>query len=61
MEQQLLVICRKFIKDQAIRAPESVYQMDNVIEAAPELIEQICNLVGYWDDDTQSILVRAVD
>ena len=57
MEQQLLVICRKFLADQKIRAPESCYQMDHIVEAAPELVEQVCNLVGYWDDDTQYIAV----
>lgn len=60
MEKQLLIICRKFIKEHQIVSPESCYQMDGVIEAAPDFVEQICNLVGYWDDDTQSI-IRTVD
>jgi hypothetical protein len=48
-EKQLAEICRKFIKDQKISCSESVYQSDNVILNACELIEQICEIVGYFE------------
>lgn len=49
--ESLVFLCQKFIKEQKIRTPESVYQMDNVIENAYEFIEQVCDIVGYHDDE----------
>lgn len=45
-------ICRRFIADQEITCPETIYQTDRVIENAPEFIEQICELIGYADQQT---------
>lgn len=55
MEKELLALCEDFVKHHKVRAPESPYQMDGIQEAAPELIEAICNIVGYYDDDTDSL------
>ncbi len=43
-------ICRNFIEKQKIYCSESVYQSDRVIENAYELIESICNELGYYSD-----------
>ena len=47
----LYALCQKFIKDQIIICSECVYQSDRVIENAYELIEEICNIVGYYQDE----------
>lgn len=44
---KLWTLCKKFVETQQITCAESVYQSDRVIENAYELIEEICNLVGY--------------
>ena len=43
----LWALCQKFIEDQSISCPETVYQMDHVIQNAYEFLEQICEIVGY--------------
>ena len=44
-------LCIKFIEEQEISCPETIYQTDWVIENAYEFIEDICNEVGYVGDD----------
>lgn len=44
-------ICEKFMKDQEIRCVEDVHQTDRVIENAYEFIEEVCNIIGYPDED----------
>jgi hypothetical protein len=44
---ELWKVCEKFIAEQQINCPESVYQCDNVILNAYSFIEDICNIVGY--------------
>lgn len=39
--------CVKFIREQRIICPESVYQCDRVIEDAYEFIEGVANITGY--------------
>jgi hypothetical protein len=43
--------CIDFIKEQTINCPETIYQTDWVIENAYGLIEDICDIVGYQDDE----------
>lgn len=40
-------VCRKFIEEQEIGAPETIHQCDWVIENAYEFIEDVCEVVGY--------------
>lgn len=51
--QQLLEITGAFIRDQKISCSEAVYQSDRVILNAYELIEKLCDVVGYfhYEDD----------
>jgi hypothetical protein len=46
-EQKLMELCRKFIRDNGISCPETIYQMDRVIEGAYGFIEEICDIAGY--------------
>ena len=48
---KLWELCQKFITDQRISCPESVYQCDWVIENAYVFIEEICNIVGYQREE----------
>jgi hypothetical protein len=50
-EQRLLELCQKFINDQGISCPETIYQTDRVIENAYAFIEDICDIVGYAEAD----------
>lgn len=46
-EQRLFAVAQRFIQQQNIFCPETIYQSDRVIENAYEFIEQVCNIVGY--------------
>ena len=46
-------LCAKFIDEQRITCPEAVYQTDRVIENAYQFIEQVCELVGYKDEEDE--------
>lgn len=47
MEKDLLSLCERFIKENHITCPETIYQCDWVITNAYEFIEKIANIVGY--------------
>lgn len=51
MEEKLELIVKKFVEDNNISCPETIYQCDWVIENAYEFIEQLCEAVGYVEDD----------
>ena len=44
-------VCLKFIEEQNISCEETIWQCDWVIENAYNLIGDICNVVGYNEDD----------
>ena len=48
-QKELLKLCEKFIEEQRISCPECIHQTDRVIENAYDLIEDICNIVGYFE------------
>lgn len=52
MEKELVAVCTKFLKEHQVRAPESCYQMDDVVLAAPELVQAVADVIGYYDDET---------
>ena len=41
-------VCERFIKDQEVGHPETIYQCDRVIENAYDFIYNVCNVVGYY-------------
>ena len=47
IRKELYRICERFVMDNEISCPESIYQMDGVIGNAYEFIEEICNVIGY--------------
>lgn len=48
-QKDLLKLCKTFIEEQRISCPESIHQTDRVIENAYEFIEEICDIVGYFE------------
>lgn len=48
-------LCQKFVIEQDIWSPETIYQSDRVIENAYKLIQDICDIVGYvpCEDDEE--------
>jgi predicted nuclease of restriction endonuclease-like RecB superfamily len=44
----LMKLCEKFIEDNEISCPESVYQCDHVIEHGYEFIKKVCEIVGFY-------------
>ena len=47
-QEKLYNICKEFITKQHISCPETISQTDKVIENAYDFIEEICNIVGYY-------------
>ena len=54
-KDKLWEICERFVREEHVRCPESIYQKDNVIENAYNLIECICSVVGYYQDSDGSV------
>ena len=47
IKRDLYALCSKFILDNQITCPEAIYQMDHVMGAAPEFIDELCSLIGF--------------
>jgi hypothetical protein len=45
--------CLEFVESQRISYAETIYQSDRVIENAYEFIEDVCDIVGYNDEDEE--------
>ena len=45
--------CKYFVNEYEIGCVEQIWQTDSVIIAAPELVECVCEIVGYkeYEDD----------
>lgn len=48
---RLVDVIQEFIDDHKITTPEVIYQHDAVIQKAYELLEVICEIVGYARDE----------
>lgn len=46
---ELTTICQRFVNEHEIRCVEDVYQRDSLQEHFPELVENICETIGYYD------------
>ena len=42
--------CQQFISQHKISCAESVYQRDAIWESAPELVENVCEILGYHQE-----------
>lgn len=47
IRKALYALCERFVVDNGIHCPETIWQMDHVIGNAYEFIEEICNTIGY--------------
>lgn len=47
----LRAIVKKFIEYNKIRCAESVYQTDCIAENSLDFIEELCEVVGYYEED----------
>ena len=56
IDAELFDICTKFIKDNQITCAEAVYDRDEMYVKSLELIEEICDLLGYWEDEDEDDL-----
>lgn len=43
--------CADFIAEHEISCPESIWQLDRVMLAAPELVEAACDHIGYYEEE----------
>lgn len=53
--RKLLEICEKYIRDQEICSDESIYQNDGIALSSLDFIKEVCDVVGYFDDETGEI------
>ena len=53
MNDRLIEVCTKFIKDNRISCEEAIGQCDWVIENAYGLIADICNILGYYEEEEE--------
>jgi hypothetical protein len=47
VDAELFDICKEFIKEYRIKSPEDLDDLDDHL--LYELVEQICDLIGYYD------------
>lgn len=55
---KLWKLCERFIREQRISCAETIYQTDWVVVNSYELIEEICNIVGYVPTEELEAPVR---
>jgi hypothetical protein len=49
-KDRLLLACVKWRDKYKPRAPECLQQVDEINLACPELAEEVCGIIGYWED-----------
>ena len=52
--QKVEQVVKDFIQDQRIYCSENIYQSDRVIENVYDFIEKLCDLVGYYEEDSDA-------
>jgi len=50
-EDALFQLCKKFVDKHKISCADAVHQSDRVQEDATNFIEDVCEIVGYWEWD----------
>lgn len=50
-KDELLDLCRSFIKENTISCPETIHQSDWIQEDALDFIESVANIVGYFAEE----------
>jgi len=49
LRDELLQVCRDFIRENGISCSEVIYQSDRIILNSQDFIKRICDVVGYHD------------
>ncbi len=55
IDAEIFDLCKDFIKENQITCSETIYQSDKIEANALELIEQICDLIGYYEDEEEDL------
>lgn len=50
-KRDLLKLCEAFIAEQQISCADCIYQSDRVIENAYKFIADVCDIVGYHEEE----------
>ena len=53
VDAELYDLCKDFIRDNRISCEEDIYQSDRVEANALDLISQICELLGYHEEEDE--------
>ena len=56
IDAELFDLCKEFIKENEITCSESIYQSDKIEANALDLVEQICELIGYYEEEDEEDL-----
>jgi hypothetical protein len=51
IDSELFDLCKDFIKENEISCAETIYDRDSLQLQCLELLEQICDLIGYHEDE----------
>lgn len=51
--QKLWDKCQEFIRDEKVRCDDCIYQTDSIIIAAPQLVYEVAEIVGYLGYDAE--------
>ena len=57
---RVLSAVREWLAEAKPRAPESIYQMDRVVESLPSLAERVCGVVGYYSDPNEASVTQTI-
>jgi hypothetical protein len=53
IDSELFDLCKDFIKENQITSSDTLYDRDSLQLQALELLEQICDLIGYHEDEEE--------
>lgn len=53
IDSELFDLCKEFVNENEISCSEDLYQRDSLQLQALELLEQICDLIGYYEDEEE--------
>jgi hypothetical protein len=53
VDAELYDLCKDFIRDNKITCEETIYQSHRIEANALELIEQICELLGFHEEEEE--------
>lgn len=53
-DAKLRGVCMEFVEHHRITCGEAIYQRDAIYEKAPELVESICQVIGYHPSEDEA-------